>query len=356
MDKITFLAELSQRLTKFSLMDDEIDICVAKVREYLDTISDEEFARQNPGEADVDDMADTVYSKYIESKSAGNTDTPEADAITEDEEHDEAPEDILEVLAREAEEERRNQEKAEELKRLAIERAIAENDEIIAKNEAENEEVNELRSVFEDDGDPIIEAVDPEERPDVAFDESEALNDAVDDEFIEEEGSDFLVDTSSLKKAGEKPKRTDKRFKESEKKEKIKGTPLFWTIFVLLLPIICPVLLLGAGVFASVYVAITLLIVALCGAIVAVVTMGTIVSLVGIIYGAILAFKIAPLGMYEVGIGIIVGSLTMLLSVLMYNLAIRFSPLLYKWLTKLLKLVVKQLIMLFNKAKKECGR
>lgn len=370
MDKITFLAALSVKLNEFSLSDEEINVCINKVTEYLSTVSDEDFASKNHGDEDVAEMAKTVYNKYMETKSVqdssdSNNETTEAqDDRSEpipDKEDGNDPEDVLAILAREAEEERENQKKAEELKRLAIERAIAENDELLAKDEEkDNPEKTELLSVFDDnENDPIIEAVDSSERPDIAYAEAEAIKHdaekAPDEEidFLVESDKELLVDASELKSVNT----TEKKSKiKTEKKEHIEGTGVFWTVFILLLPIICPILLAVAGVFAAAYITVTAIIVALCLAIVGIVAFGTVIALVGIIYGAIETFKVAPLGMFEVGLGITVGGITMLLSVLLYNVAIRFVPKLYTCLSKLVKLVAKQLYNLYIKAKKECGR
>lgn len=369
MDKITFLAALSEKLTKFPLSDEEINICINRVTEYLSTVTDEDFVNENHADTDADEMAKTVYDKYMETKSVqdssgSDTETAKAQDDTSEsaspEEDDEEPEDVLAILAREAEEERENQKKIEDLKRLAIERAIAENDEILVKDtEADNPEKTELLSVFEEDSnDPVIEAVDSNERPDIAYEEAEAIkHDAVDENeeanYLEESDKELLVDAAELKTADTAKKKSKDK---PEKKEKIEGTPVFWTIFILLIPIICPILLAVAGVFAAAYIAVTAIIAALCLSIVGIVATGTIVALVGIIYGAIETFKVAPLGMFEVGLGITVGGITMLLSVLLYNVAIRFAPMLYACLTKLVKLVTKQICNLYIKAKKECGR
>ena len=68
------------------------------------------------------------------------------------------------------------------------------------------------------------------------------------------------------------------------------------------------------------------------------VTAGAVVSLVGIVYGVVqLITGQIPVGMFEVGLGIIVGAAVMFVGILVYNFAVRFIPFGMKLLAKLFR-------------------
>lgn len=71
-------------------------------------------------------------------------------------------------------------------------------------------------------------------------------------------------------------------------------------------------------------------------ALIAIVGVGCSVALIGIIYGAYkIVTGVVPVGLYEIGLGITVGSVASLIGILMYNIAIRLIPFLMKKLAEL---------------------
>lgn len=71
-------------------------------------------------------------------------------------------------------------------------------------------------------------------------------------------------------------------------------------------------------------------------ALIAIVGVGCSVALIGIIYGAYkIVTGVVPVGLYEIGLGITVGSVASLIGILMYNIAIRLVPFLMKKLAEL---------------------
>lgn len=71
-------------------------------------------------------------------------------------------------------------------------------------------------------------------------------------------------------------------------------------------------------------------------ALMAIVGVGCSVALIGIIYGAYkIVTGVVPVGLYEIGLGITVGSVASLIGILMYNIAIRLVPFLMKKLAEL---------------------
>ena len=71
-------------------------------------------------------------------------------------------------------------------------------------------------------------------------------------------------------------------------------------------------------------------------ALIAIVGVGCSVALIGIIYGAYkIVTGVVPVGLYEIGLGITIGSVASLIGILMYKIAIRLVPFLMKKLAEL---------------------
>ncbi len=412
MDKLSFLALLAEKLSHYPISEEEMDKHIGIMRNYISSVSDEEFESENPTEADVQEIAEGIYKKfYAKQSETVNEPQPEETEAIDVEVQDEAPEapeacneepeiteeviqepeqnfeaelseeltvaeepvaevaeaveeaaelapaeeeiteetdtgdDYLLALAEEAEEERRAAQRIEELTEKAIQRAEKAGEDVSAIKE-------ELLEASVAENDPIIEAIDPEEHPDVAFDEDMAQREYYTSEHVFAPEGEFEPDTSNLRSVDETKQRKGARKK---KRQKISGTPLFWVLFILTLPITLPILAVICVLFGVLYSAVTAVIVALCVLMAATVALGTALALIGIIYG-ITELSTLPIGLFEIGFGIAIGGATMLVSVLLYNVAIRFAPKLYKCLNKLGSLVFGGIGDLYYNAKKECGR
>ena len=108
------------------------------------------------------------------------------------------------------------------------------------------------------------------------------------------------------------------------------------------------------GGFAGLFVGLTVAIILSIIAMIAIVAAGSIISLVGIIYGATLLFSFVAAGVYEIGLGVSVAGIVIFASVLLYNLAIRFIPWLMKKVAALLVYVCGKLKLLFYYIRREC--
>ena len=405
MDKITFLALLAEEMASLSLPDDEIEKQVNNMQRYLASISDEEFAADNPSIEDVKGIASNLYEKYNNAKEAAeeagiaevaestdaepaestdaepaestdaepaeSTDAEPAEASIEEEKTEPAePEaqdyklpdetafaaamaeaaaksdsDFFEELATEQEEQRR----AEEIKQVALERAIA--DGAIPENSVI--EGNVIVSADGDANDPITDTIDPAVRPDAVFDEFEKIKDEKKNRQNKTEAStdgdeDIYSDTDEDDPEEQKPKKKER--------EKIKGSPLFFVLFIVTLPITLPILAIICIVFGILYAIVTLGLIALTLLLIALIAAGTALALVGIIYGATQTVKSLPIGLTEIGIGIAIGGMTMLLGVLLYNFSIRVYPKLYKLLNRFSSFIFTKIGDLYYNCKKGCGR
>ena len=133
----------------------------------------------------------------------------------------------------------------------------------------------------------------------------------------------------------------------------VKGTPAFWVIFFLTLPITIPILLAGFAVFFSAIAAMAVLIVALIAALIGIVAAGSALALIGIVYGVTQTFSTLPIGLYEIGLGVTIGGTAMFSGILIYNFAVRFLPFAIRHTITFLKFVIKKIKYLFYFLKKE---
>ncbi len=416
MDKIEFLALLAVKLSSYPISQEAVEMHVGNMKRYFDTISNEEFAMENPSEEDAEIIAENLYKKYHSEVSTPaaetETDTAEEEVSEEAEEQEDQPityavdiepavegtaepaveetaeptveasaqeeaesveeetasseeniaeeenaDDFLEQLAKETEEERRDQARAEELKQVAIARAQEDDPELVAQIFSEEATPRSTAETVQEEFDPIIDAVDPQSRPDVAFEESE-LSRIFEAEDTDSE-YDYSIEDFEESEAMAEPENEgfeNMQKPERVKREKVKGSPLFWALFILTLPITLPILAVITVFFGIIYIAVTLLIVAFSLIMVSVVAGGTALALIGIIYGITQCFGNLPIGLFEIGLGIAIGGVTMLVSVLLYNLAVRFIPRLYKLVNRFAGTVYSKIGDLFYTLKKECGK
>lgn len=274
-------------------------------------------------------------------------DAPVNTAITTDDE-------FFEMLAKEAETERVDQARIEELELKALAMANKEEPELVAQVLSQDEKLVEIvaQSDIADEFDPIEGAFDPAERPDIAFEESELTKAFATGDI--NASREFKIKSDKLKKVDESESKPRKIKKEP--REKVKGSPLFWTLFILTLPITIPLMAIVYALFGIAYATVTVLIIALAASMLVVIGGGTALSLIGIIYGIIECFSKVPIGLYEIGLGIIIGGVTMLISVLLKNISMNYTPKLYKLIKRFGEYVFGSIADLYIKIKKECGK
>ena len=144
-------------------------------------------------------------------------------------------------------------------------------------------------------------------------------------------------------------------FKEIDNQTGTAGNiALFWTLLIVTLPISLTLVAMVAALFAGAFLALSAVIAALILLLICIAGAGTGLSLFGIIYGITQTFSTLPAGVYEIGIGITVGGVAMLLSILVYNFAVRLMPIIIGYLFDFMKYVCRKAKELFLYIKKEC--
>ncbi len=133
-----------------------------------------------------------------------------------------------------------------------------------------------------------------------------------------------------------------------------KGMLIFWVGLFVTLPITLSLAAVLFGAFAAVFIGLGALIVAGIVCVIAVVAAGAGASLVGIIFGITQLFSFLAAGIYEIGLGIMVAGAVLFVSVLIYNLSIRFLPWVITLVGNLLGYTCGKLKDLFLYVRREC--
>ncbi len=136
----------------------------------------------------------------------------------------------------------------------------------------------------------------------------------------------------------------------------LEGVRRFRIIFGVSLPFVilfCAALLV---LLLGLTVAIAAAVIALVVALVVWVALGSIIALVGIIYGISQLFLVVPVGMFELGLGIAAVGITMLGGILIYNLAVRFFPFALRGMYRFAGFFRHYLVDLYYYVKGECYR
>ena len=133
-----------------------------------------------------------------------------------------------------------------------------------------------------------------------------------------------------------------------------KGKAIFWCGLLVTLPVTIAVLAVIFGGFAVIFGGLIVLIAALVLAMIGLIAAGAVCSLVGIIYGVTQLFSFVAAGIYEIGLGITVAGVVLLLSVLIFNLAIRFLPFVIGKAAVFFKFVMRKLKDAFLAVRREC--
>ncbi|MBR5367592.1 MAG: hypothetical protein IK132_15215 [Clostridia bacterium] len=140
----------------------------------------------------------------------------------------------------------------------------------------------------------------------------------------------------------------------SEAEPTTRGMLIFWIGLLLTLPIWLGLLAVMFVVFIALFVALSALIVVGVAAIIAIVTVGAGIALVGIVFGITQLFTFPAGGLYEIGLGVMIAGAVLFVAVLLYNFSIRLLPWLITQLSVLLKFLCRKLKELFLHIRREC--
>ena len=189
-------------------------------------------------------------------------------------------------------------------------------------------------------------------RPDVAVTKKEEIEEYIQKEEQEDKNTASPVKSAESTKAQDAPEEKHFSFNTLFDPEN-RGVLVFWIGLIVTLPITLFLLGIILGLFAAVYAVLIALIVGLLVAMVAIVAVGAVVALAGIIYGVTQLFPFTYAGLYEIGLALFVIGVVMLAALALYNVAIRFLPWVIKKVSVLFLFVCKKLKELFIYTKRK---
>ncbi len=165
---------------------------------------------------------------------------------------------------------------------------------------------------------------------------------------------------SADKKPHTEPSQADRKTQANEKKLISRPDPnadykKFYIILGCSSPIWVFLLLAVVMLFLVVIGALAASIVGIIAALVVAVALGTTVCVVGIVYGITQLFKYAPIGLYEIGLGLKIGGYLMLAGIAAYNIAVRLLPYLIKKVLELFVYTAHKCVELYFYVKGACA-
>ena len=201
--------------------------------------------------------------------------------------------------------------------------------------------------MFSDDGEPIRTEDQTEEK-------NEAEEFFNDDSDVKKGSSGKLIKKSdAIVKA---KKKTSKNGKKRVKPLSRRGKTVYTLSLIVLIPVIIAVIAAITLLLLALYVAIAALAVICSVALVLIAALGTALSLVAIVYGVIQLSVAVPIGLYEMGLGIIAGGITLAASILLYNFVVRFVPFIFRVLFIFYRFLCRQISKLIGLVRGACGK
>ena len=211
--------------------------------------------------------------------------------------------------------------------------------------ERESAEDSELNDTSEDLPEDFSDSVFPEETGDEATESSLEPESEWEDNTPTQtlDSSEITVRQAKIRRKAEhrqeKPQETFDKTKISETRlaqmtyrgpATEEGFRKFWTLFAVTSPLTLILLLLAGGIAAVGIGACAVLTVGSFVILIVWVAAGSALSLIGIIYGVSQRFITQPVGLFELGLGIVLAGVTMLFGILIYNFASRVMPFVMK--------------------------
>lgn len=306
MDKQTFYTQLSEKLSELGVSDEYIARHLRQFDSIFSEINDEEIEEK---------IAQLGSIEHVAARIKRMTDK----MISNDEQKKENGDKDINVSS---EEPLSNNQPSEDREKIA-------NTEKFACDITNNQMSNTISG---------LKKVDNNEKPPV---NTEPEADFMEESFLNPEIENVDSQISSLSPPPDE---------ETERKNTIK----FWLIFALTLPISLSLVFAIVFVFATAFFSIAMLIIVAVALLVAITAVATVTSVFGLIFGVAQALSCLPIGLYECGLSVIIGSLAMFVGILVYNFAVRLMPYAAKWLKIFAKYVYKKLKALYIYLKKEC--
>ncbi len=354
MKKDEFLKSLQARLVERGLSEASAEKETAHVRTYLSESSMEEV------DISIDEMADGILAMLEDNSESEHEDIDVAPVPMVSEESDESVSDELSaaIAAIDSEPETTEDNSApEESKEEEITESIA--IPIVIEPEAEEtsfetaqekavtepvpEETKEepSQSDEEESGEllpaeaeltPVIIPAEPapkeEEEPEIPEDTAPAPQPSEQSVTIEEDADidEYIPYNQKVK------------MKKIQNSKKGGNEWLYVLLLVVTIPLAVALILTAFVLYLGFWVVLALAMIACIAVLVVFVTVFALIAIVGIVYGVVqLITGNMPVGLFEIGLGVMIGAAVMFIGILIYNFAVRFIPFIMKLLARLFR-------------------
>ncbi|MBQ7699636.1 MAG: hypothetical protein IJT49_04760 [Clostridia bacterium] len=303
---------IAAKLSAAGMDDASVAACREALAEEFSGLSDEEFAKKLESQGGVDGIADSILKKYDTAKKISSDSENDIISIDDDMFSDEPADPYAADTAADADQ---------------------------SANENSTDVV-----LSETDGDYEVSSVNA-------------------DEYFNDDNDVKVKQPDQKKKDGRKPADLSAKQPEKKKKTSVKNmSPRAKTAYVigliLLIPLLIALVVVITVLFLALYAAVIALVVAFSVALVVIAAVGTALSLMAIIFGVIQLVQgaAAPIGIYEIGLGVAAGGITLGVSILLYNFVVRLAPFLFKKMFVLYKFLFRQLTKLLGFVKGACSK
>ncbi len=303
MDKKTFYDELSAKLRELGVRNDYIDKHINQFENYFADKSSEQVEAEIARLGDIDRVASRI-KRMTDKMLLADTGIPEG------ERHEDPAEKTGETGETENEPD------------LPPETDIA------------AEEIRQIRSLKK------------------GRDRSQAADDLFDD------GDESIKPAVSANDGPDKDRRLTSRVKKTsfDDKDIKKKLTVFRILSILCIPLVLLILLATAAVFAVIFLIIALLVIFAVAVLALVTVAGTCIFAFGFILGVVKLLENLPVGLYECGLSLMIGSAALFVGILIYNFAVRLMPFAASKLLQFMKFVFRKYRVLYAYIKKEVLR
>lgn len=328
MKKDDFLKLLQARLIERGLTPAAAEKETAHVRTYLAESSMDDV------DISIDEMADGILTMLEDSSDSDHEDIDISPVPMVSEENDESVSDELSAAIAAIDSPTDAQPEAgaedgEESEQIAIP--------IVLESEPEiTEEPAEINPVIEETHEEVQEPIllDPqpekeEPKTEEPKHEVEVKNESLELSVSDEENEDIEKYIPYNQKV---------RMRKIENSKKGGNEWLYVLLLVITIPIAVALILAAAVLYLGFWVVLALAMIACIAVLVVFVTVFAIIAIVGIVYGVVaLITGNTPVGLFEIGLGVMVGAAVMFIGILVYNFAVRFIPFIMKLLARLFR-------------------
>ena len=366
MDRQTFFDLLSEKLLVRGVSQEHIDRQIRQFEKYFSTMTEAEVSAQIDSLNNMEELADNIceilHKKDGEPSESGKTENAPSGQEPDAGEEENASEKPSASMPEEEPAAAQKKEKAE---------LISDLEDLFAPGAGRpqrQQEENPVSAPHDHPASPKADAAGGRRHPNVILEEADVQIDDAQTINLDRIRPDQIRHRPSSSKEKQRENWDDEENQFGDEvsqalsfsdlstgasQNQKRDRAIFWGVVILTLPL--TLFLFGAMVllFLAVFFALASVIVGGIAVLVVVAAAGTGVSLFGIIYGVTQCLSSLPIGLYELGIGITVGGLALMVGILLYNFVIRFIPfVISKWFV-LFKYTLRKLKELFLFIKKE---